>query len=149
MNELRPPEEHLYDRIAGILDEARARVARTVNTAMVQAYWHIGREIVEVEQLGAERAEYGEELLKNLAAKLMQRFGKGFNLTGLKRMRQFYRAFPDGSALPVELGGPKKVPQCVTFPAVSQKVPHCGTFLPRLRIRCSHRSCPGPTTGSC
>jgi len=108
MSEPPAPEEHLYERIAAILEEARSRVARTVNTAMVHAYWFIGREIVEVEQQGAERAGYGDELLKTLATKLTQRFGKGFNLTGLKRMRQFYRAFPDGSALPVELGGPEK-----------------------------------------
>jgi len=52
----RSPEEHLYERIATILDEARARVERTVNTAMVHAYWLIGREIIEVEQGGKERA---------------------------------------------------------------------------------------------
>jgi len=75
---------------------------------MVHAYWLIGREIVEVEQLGQERAAYGDELVKKLAAKLTARFGKGFNATSLKRMRQFYRAFPEGSALPVELGGPAK-----------------------------------------
>jgi predicted nuclease of restriction endonuclease-like (RecB) superfamily len=110
MNELRPaPEDdHLYERVTAILDEARSRVARTVNTAMVHAYWFIGREIVEVSQQGAERAGYGDDLLKKLAAKLTGRFGKGFTLTSLKRMRQFYRAFPEGSALPVELGGPDK-----------------------------------------
>ena len=109
MSDLRPaPEEHLYERVAAILDEARSRVVRTVNTAMVHAYWLVGREIVEVEQHGAERAGYGDELLKKLATKLTQRFGKGFNLTGLKRMRQFYQAFPEGSALPFDLGGPDK-----------------------------------------
>jgi predicted nuclease of restriction endonuclease-like (RecB) superfamily len=109
MSHLAPaPEERLYERIATILDEARGRVARTVNTAMVHAYWLIGREIVEVEQQGKERAGYGDELLRKLASKLTKRFGKGFNLTGLKRMRQFYRAFPQGSSLPVERGGPQK-----------------------------------------
>jgi predicted nuclease of restriction endonuclease-like (RecB) superfamily len=102
------PEELLYERVAAILDEARGRVARTVNTAMVHAYWLVGREIVEVEQQGKGRAEYGDESLKRLAARLTKRFGKGFNLTGLKRMRQFYRAFPRGSSLSAELGGPQK-----------------------------------------
>jgi predicted nuclease of restriction endonuclease-like (RecB) superfamily len=74
----------------------------------VHAYWHVGREIVEVEQSGKERAGYGDELLKGLATKLTRQFGKGFNLTSLKRMRQFYRAFPGGSAMGVELGGPEK-----------------------------------------
>jgi DUF1016 N-terminal domain len=100
MSELRPaPEEHLYERIASILDEARSRVARTVNTAMVHAYWLIGREIVEVEQQGAERAGYGEGLMKGVAARLSAKFGKGFSLASLKRMKQFYLAFPHGSAL--------------------------------------------------
>jgi hypothetical protein len=110
MNELRPApdDDHLYERVTAILDEARSRVARTVNTAMVHAYWFIGREIVEVSQQGAERAGYGDDLLKKLATRLTGRFGKGFTLTSLKRMRQFYRAFPEGSALPIELGGPDK-----------------------------------------
>lgn len=100
MSELRPAsEEHLYERIASILDEARSRVARTVNTAMVHAYWLIGRELVEVEQQGAERAGYGEGLMKGVAARLSAKFGKGFSLASLKRMKQFYLAFPHGSAL--------------------------------------------------
>lgn len=103
MSKLRPaPEEHLYERIAVILDEARSRVARTVNTAMVHAYWLIGREIVEVEQEGAERAAYGEGVVKRVAARLSSRFGKGFSLANLKRMKQFYVAFPRGSALPAD-----------------------------------------------
>jgi predicted nuclease of restriction endonuclease-like (RecB) superfamily len=109
MSDIAPAAEaRLYERIAAILDDARSRVARSVNTAMVHAYWHVGREIVEVEQSGKERAGYGDELLKGLAAKLTRQFGKGFNLTSLKRMRQFYRAFPEGSAMGVELGGPEK-----------------------------------------
>lgn len=100
MSELQPePEEHLYERIAAILDESRSRVARSLNTAMVHAYWHIGREIVEVEQHGAERAGYGEGLMKRVAKRLSARFGKGFSLASLKRMRQFYLAFPGGSSL--------------------------------------------------
>ena len=82
-------EEHLYERIAAILDDARSRVARTVNTAMVHAYWLIGREIVEVEQAGAERARYGEGVVKGVAARLTAQFGKGFSLASLKRMKQW------------------------------------------------------------
>ena len=58
MSEIAPAAEaRLYERIAAILDDARSRVARSVNSAMVHAYWHVGREIVEVEQSGKERAE--------------------------------------------------------------------------------------------
>ncbi len=100
MSGLQPaPEEHLYERIATILDDARSRVARSINTAMVHAYWLIGREIVEVDQRGAERAGYGEGLMKRVAARLSARFGRGFSLASLKRVKQFYLAFPRGSAL--------------------------------------------------
>src|SRR5690606_33005325 len=99
MSELQPaPEEHLYERIAAILDEARSRVARSINTAMVHAYWLIGWELVEVEQHGAERAGYGEGLMKRVATRLSAKFGKGFSLASLKRLKQFYLAFPRGSA---------------------------------------------------
>ena len=85
MSELQPtPEEHLHEPIAAILDESRSRVARSTNTAMVHAYWHIGREIVEVEQHGAERAGYGEGLMKRVAERLSARFGKGFSLASLE-----------------------------------------------------------------
>jgi hypothetical protein len=102
------PEERLYERVAAILDDARARVARTVNTAMVHAYFRIGREIVETEQHGKERAGYGEAVIERLAAKLSRRFGKGFSAPNLRNMRQFFLTFPDGSAVPDELGGPPK-----------------------------------------
>ena len=101
-------EEALYERISQIIEAARTHVSRTVNTAMVHAYWLIGREIVEVEQQGKERAEYGESLVKRLAARLTERFGKGFTASNVKRMRQLYSAFPHGSCIPEELGGPPK-----------------------------------------
>jgi predicted nuclease of restriction endonuclease-like (RecB) superfamily len=75
---------------------------------MVQAYWLIGHEIVEVEQEGKRRAGYGEQLLERLAMRLGQQFGRGFGIATLRRVRQFYLAFPRGSALPPELGGHDK-----------------------------------------
>ena len=93
-------DDLLYQRVAEILEQARGQVARSVNTAMVQAYWLIGREIVEVEQVGAARASYGEELMLRLSARLKSSFGKGFGIATLRRLRQFYQTFPHGSALP-------------------------------------------------
>lgn len=93
-------DDRLYDRVAQILEQARSQVARTVNTAMVQAYWLIGREIVEVEQAGEARAGYGEEVLQRLSARLKTGFGKGFGIRTLRNIRQFYLMFPKGSALP-------------------------------------------------
>jgi predicted nuclease of restriction endonuclease-like (RecB) superfamily len=91
--------DKLYARVADILARARGSVARTINTTMVQAYWQVGREIVEVEQAGAARASYGEEVLEELSAQLVRTFGKGFSVSGLRRMRQFFRVFPEGSAI--------------------------------------------------
>lgn len=91
--------DRLFERVAQIVEQARGQVARTVNTAMVQSYWLIGREIVEVEQAGEQRAGYGENLIKRLSARLKRSFGKGFSVQNLSSMRYFYLAFPTGSAL--------------------------------------------------
>ncbi len=99
MGNLIRPDDQLYRRVAEILEQARGRVARTVNTAMVQTYWLIGREIVQVEQRGARRAEYGDELMQRLATRLTRRYGAGFSVAGLRRMRQFFASYPNGSAL--------------------------------------------------
>ena len=72
--------DQLYQRVAEILEQARSQVARTVNSAMVLAYWHIGREIVEVDQSGESRADYGEEVLQRLSSRLVARFGKSFKI---------------------------------------------------------------------
>jgi hypothetical protein len=93
-------EQSLYRRIADIIAAARSHVSRSVNTAMVHTYWFVGREIIQVEQAGSERADYGEALLKRLASRLSAEFGSGFSMTNLKRMRQFYLQFPTGSAVP-------------------------------------------------
>jgi hypothetical protein len=76
---------------------------------MVQAYWLIGREIVEVEQQGARRAGYGDELIERLAGRVAHQLGKGFGPRTLRRTRQFYLSFPKGSLIPDELlGSPKR-----------------------------------------
>ena len=83
----------LYNKIASILEESRKFVASTVNTAMVQTYFEIGRLIVEEEQHGNNRAEYGKETLKKLSEKLTANYGKGFSVTNLKQMRDFYLTY--------------------------------------------------------
>lgn len=91
-------DKTLFNEIRNILLEARSRVYSTVNTAMVQSYWHIGKLIVDA-QGGESRAKYGDELLKNISGELTKEFGKGFTLTNLKYMRKFYIAFPIGHAV--------------------------------------------------
>ncbi len=86
-----------------ILDAARTRVARSVNSEMVRAYWHIGQAIVEHEQQGKERAGYGEQLIESLAARLRAEKLKGFGRRNLAWMREFYLKFQNLHALRAEL----------------------------------------------
>jgi len=85
----------LFERVVTILEDARARVVRVVNSEMVLAYWHIGREIVEGVQAGQERAEYGEAVLETLSAALCRRFGRGFSAANLRYFRLFYQVYAD------------------------------------------------------
>jgi predicted nuclease of restriction endonuclease-like (RecB) superfamily len=91
--------EPLYREIRAVLESARAGAYRAVNAAMVQAYWNVGRLIVEHEQGGRKRAAYGEAVLDDLSQRLTADFGKGFTTTNLKYMRSFYQAFPIRHAL--------------------------------------------------
>ncbi len=93
------PEADLYRGIHEVLVSARTKARRAVNEAMVQAYWQIGRLIVEDEQQGSVRAAYGKRVLPEVAERLTTEFGKGFSLTNLKLFRQFYLAFPIGHTL--------------------------------------------------
>jgi len=83
----------LFDRVARILEEARASVVRTVNTHMVVAYWLIGREIVQEEQGGQRRAGYGDTLLEDLSRRLTERYGKGYSTPNLRNFREFYHVY--------------------------------------------------------
>lgn len=85
----------LLGRVVTILEDARQRVARTVNSEMVLAYWLIGREIVQALQGGQDRAGYGQSLLDGLASELTTRFGRGFSATNLKNCRLFYQAYAE------------------------------------------------------
>ncbi|MCT4222760.1 DUF1016 domain-containing protein [Elizabethkingia anophelis] len=81
--------------IRNILAQARMKAYQSVNSVMVEAYWLIGKRIVEEEQNGKERAEYGEALLKNLSVALTKEFGKGFSSSNLRNFRQFYLTYSD------------------------------------------------------
>ena len=80
----------LFDRVATILEQARANVVRAVNSNMVLAYWLIGREIVQEIQGGGERAAYGKQVLAELSRRLTERFGPGFSETSLQYFRRFF-----------------------------------------------------------
>ncbi|HLB46957.1 MAG TPA: PDDEXK nuclease domain-containing protein [Anaerolineales bacterium] len=84
-----------FEEVRGILAQARQQAYAAINFAMVEAYWQIGRRIVEEEQNGKGRADYGAFLIKELSKQLTAEFGKGFAAANLKNFRQFYLTFPD------------------------------------------------------
>ena len=102
-NDLNSFSLKLYGAIRQVLETARRSAYKAVNFAMVQAYWQIGRLIVEDEQNGEARAEYGKKVLEELARRLTAEFGKGFDASNLRYMRLFYQAFPICDALRHEL----------------------------------------------
>jgi len=95
--------DNLYQRIKEIIDNARNKVYFTANFEMVQAYWNVGREIVEEEQKGANRAEYGQHLIEEISKRLTDEYGKGYDQSNVWNMRQFYKVYPILDALRREL----------------------------------------------
>ena len=98
----------LYREVRAVLEQARSSAYRTVNIAMVRAYWNVGWLIFEHEQKGEERATYGEAVLEELSHRLTAEFGRGFDVTNLRKMRQFYRMFEIRDAVRLESGGAKR-----------------------------------------
>jgi hypothetical protein len=95
--------QRIYQQIREVLIQARSRALRAVNTEMVACYWQIGRLIVEEEQQGGRRAEYGKRLIRDLSQRLSKEFGKGFDRTNLQHMRAFYLGYSNCDALRREL----------------------------------------------
>ena len=93
------PVESTYQSVKQILEAARSTAYRAVNFAMIQAYWNIGRVIVEDEQKGRKKADYGDYLVKELSERLTKEFGKGFTISNIKYFRQFYLSFSIGHAV--------------------------------------------------
>lgn len=93
----------LFNQISQLIQQARQKLQRSVNTVMVQTYWQIGRLIIEHEQQGESRAAYGKQQLELLSVRLNVEFGKGFDVTNLRNMRRFYELFPIRDAVRPEL----------------------------------------------
>ncbi|MCV2487059.1 PDDEXK nuclease domain-containing protein [Flavobacterium sp. SH_e] len=89
----------IFQQVAELLQNARQQVLRTVNSTMTITYFEIGRIIVEEEQNGKDRAEYGKQLLKGLSQQLTKEFGKGFSIRNLEQIRQFYMTFSKSESL--------------------------------------------------
>lgn len=101
MNEL--AITNVFQSIKTTIEDARNRAKQSINHIMTEAYWNVGRLIVEEEQKGSQRAEYGKGLIKELSQKLIQEYGKGFSQRNLRSMRSFYLAFPNLQTLSAKL----------------------------------------------
>ena len=82
-----------YEKVSDLLEQARRNVKSAVNLSMVYTYYEIGKIIIEEEQNGNNRAEYGKYILKELSKHLTEKFGKGFSVTNLKMIRKFYLTY--------------------------------------------------------
>lgn len=89
----------LFSQIVDLLQSAKSQVIRSVNQTMVLTYYEIGRKLVEDEQKGKERADYGKRVLKDLSKVLTSEFGKGFSVKNLERMRSFYLIYGKSSTV--------------------------------------------------
>jgi predicted nuclease of restriction endonuclease-like (RecB) superfamily len=116
-----PAVADCYDDVLGeiteLLQQARRVSAQSVNAIMTFTYWQVGRRIVESEQHGKGRAEYGKELLKQLSADLTSRFGRGFSQRNLQSMRRFYREWKIPQTVSAELPGRQPGPISQTVSA--------------------------------
>jgi predicted transcriptional regulator len=95
MSEVLKNENIFFSEISELLQQSRNVAYKTVNTIMVRTYWQTGKRIVEQEQHGQARANYGDYLITNLSRYLSDKMGKGFSEANLKNIRQFYMVFPD------------------------------------------------------
>ena len=99
MEDNRLSQQFIHD-VREIVSKARQQAYSAINSAMVEAYWKMGKRIVEEEQQGQARADYGKQLLKSLSKALTEEFGKGFSVGSLYYYRQFYLTFPEIFATP-------------------------------------------------
>ena len=137
--------EDLAVRIGKLIDEARKQTLTVVNTTMVYTYYEIGRMIVEDEQNGKRRADYGKQVLKNVAKQLSAKYGKGFSYSNLKQMRQFFLTYSNNA---IELdtqclsnsknNDGKKDRQCLSFSKPTLSWSH---YLKLMRIENPEERC--------
>lgn len=103
MNKISNQDNNIFSEIKEVMLEARKNVANIVNVELLNAYWQIGRIIVEHEQNSQERAIYGKGLLNTLSKELIKEFGRGFSVSNLQFMRRFYQDYPIRQTLSVKL----------------------------------------------
>ena len=103
MNENNLENLNLYNEISEVIISTRNSISSSVNSAMVIAYWNIGKIIVEDQLNGSNRAQYGKNILKELSERLTEEFGKGFNIRNLQHMKKFYEIFKNMNSVSTQL----------------------------------------------
>ena len=93
----------LIEKISELVTKSRTELARIINTKIVYTYWNVGKYIVEYEQKGRERADYGSELMKTISRELLAKLGKGFSQRNLRDMRRMYLAYPKWQTVSAKL----------------------------------------------
>jgi predicted nuclease of restriction endonuclease-like (RecB) superfamily len=122
--------DNIRTGIVELLKAARSAAARNFNSIMTAAYWEIGRRIVTLEQGGEHRAEYGEQLIQQLAGDLTRQFGRGFGRANLWQMRAFYRAWPGPQILQTVSGEFASVSGFNTITGNSSTIPALASHFP-------------------
>lgn len=101
--ELNKNLNHFYNKVTELIFHARKSITKSMNLTMVYTYFEVGKMIIEKEQKGSNRAEYGKEIIKGLSIRLTKKFGKGFSQRNVEQMRQFYQAFSIPQTVSAEL----------------------------------------------
>lgn len=135
-------QNSLYSKISAIIELARQRATTAINLSMVYAYYEIGKHIVENEQRGKCKAEYGKQVLMELSEKLTENFGQGFSAVNLQNMRNFYLAYSQNSIyqtvsnkLPISQ---IKSDQSSILQTVSEESPKYETLSRKFNLSWSH-----------
>ena len=128
----------LANKISALLISARTKVLHTVNNTMVVTYFEIGRMIVEVEQKGKIRADYGKQILKNVSLNLAKHFGKGFSVTNLKQMRQFFQIYSIGQTVSDQLNISEKLLKKLEAKSMNSKNAISQTLPTEFNLSWSH-----------
>ena len=123
--------ESVLGDVASIVEAARRNTLRAVNAAMTVSYWLIGRRIVEFEQAGSTRADYGAKLLERLSADLTDRYGRGFSVDNLENMRLFYLAYPP-EKISETLSRKSRIPETFQTPSEKSETPSAEFGFERL-----------------
>ena len=98
-NEIEIANTHVVEDIRNIITKARSKAYQSINAALIRSNWEIGKRIVEEEQLGKQRADYGIQLIKSISQQLTSEFGSGYGVRNLAYFKQLYQYFPDWEIL--------------------------------------------------